>query len=413
MIKFTVKLTGLIFILLAIICNPYTIIKQPPSFVKFDNLLHIKIFIIFAELFLLSLGIIWFFKPERVISKIKYLNPLFLYRDKKKELTLLLFSCIVSLIILELFSRMLFANANRLPFMYSAEEMIYPALYNIRQNYTDEGVNILLLGGSVLFENAKFFKEMGRRHSINFYNAAYIAHTTLDSLYKYKYLTKNKLKFDYVIFYHGINDVRLNNIPSEFFQDDYSHYYYYKLINKTFKYNEPKSDLFLNSTMGYNFYNLFCRFYSLTRFRKMEFMPYDIPVPELTRYGDEIKSAKSFRKNLNKIIRMSKTNNAVLIVPYFAFRQAPDNAEMTNIWGNPKNVIKGIIRHNEIISEMQDRFVTINTEEISVDRAIFTDICHLTIQGQKKFGELIIKKLLFQRSSLSGKNASNSQTKRQ
>ncbi len=392
--KIIVKLTGFIFILLAIICNPFFIIKQPPSFVKFDNLIYIKVFIVFDELLFFALGIVWFFKPERVISKIKYLNPLFLYREKKRELTLLLISCIVCLIILELFSRMLFANANRLPFMYSAEEMIYPALYNLKQNYTDEGVNILLLGGSVLFENSKILKEMGRRHAFNFYNAAYIAHTTLDSLYKYKYLIKNKLKFDYVIFYHGINDVRLNNIPSKFYRDDYSHYYYYKLINIVFKYNEPKSALFLKSTLGYNFYNLFCRVYSLTRFRKMKFVPYDIPVPELTQYGCEIKSAKSFRKNLNKIAMLSKKEKAVLIVPYFAFQQSLANADMTNIWGNPENVVKGIIRHNEIISETQGRFVTINTKAISVDRPIFTDICHFTIQGQKKFGELIINKLL-------------------
>ena len=392
--KIIVKLTGISFILLAIIGNPFVIIKRPPSIVEFDNLIYVKIFIAFTGLLFLSLGFVCFSKPEQIINKIKYLNPFFLYRNKKKELVLLSVACTGCLICLEFLSRLLFANANGLPINYSAEEMIYPALYTIKQNYTDECVNILLLGGSVLYRNANNLQNMGRNYALNFYNAAYIAHTTLDSVHKYNYLIKKKLKFDYVIFYHGINDVRLNNIPPEFYQDDYSHYYYYKLINKIFKDKVPKSSLFLNSTFGYNFYNLFCRIYSLTRFRKMEFMPYDIPVPELTKYGDEIKSATSFRKNISRIVRMSKMENAVLIVPYFAFHKAPDNANMTNIWGEPKNVVKGIIRHNKIISEMQDNQITIDTKEISADRSNFEDICHFTNQGKQRFCRLIIKKLM-------------------
>jgi len=394
-VKIIVKAVGIIFILIAIICNPFVVIKQPPSFVIFDNLVYFEIIIALIDFLLFILGITCLFRPERIIAKIKILNPFFLYRHKKKELILLMICCVVCLVILELFSRILFANANRLPFTYSAEEMIYPALFNIKQNYTDKGVNILLLGGSVLFQNSKYFEKMGGRYGFTFYNAAYIAHTTLDSMYKYKYLVKNNLKFDYVIFYHGINDVRLNNIPPEFFQDDYSHYYYYKLINQTFKYKEPKFDLFVNSTLGYNLYNLFCRVYSLTRFRKTEFIPYDIPVPELTKYGHVIKTKRSFLNNLTRIVEISKIQKATLITPYFAFQPTYVNTEMTPIWGKPQNVVKGIIRHNEIVAEMQESLITINTDQISVSRSNFKDICHFTDQGKKIFSELIIHKILF------------------
>ena len=229
-IKIIVKLTGLFLILLAIIGNPFIIIKQPPSIVEFDNLIYIKTFIAFADLLFLSIGFVCFFKSEQVISKIKSRNPIFLYRHKKKEVALLSVSCIFCLIVLEFLSRLLFAHANELPINYSAEEMIYPALYQIKQNYTDEGVNILLLGGSVLYKNANILQELGYSHSFNFYNAAFIAHTTRDSLHKYQYLDREKLKFDYVIFYHGINDVRLNNIPKQFYKENYSHYHY-KLVN--------------------------------------------------------------------------------------------------------------------------------------------------------------------------------------
>jgi len=295
---------------------------------------------------------------------------------------------------LEFLSRLLFAHVNELPINYSAEEMIYPALYQIKQNYTYEGVNILLLGGSVLYRNAKTLQKLGDSHSFDFYNAAFIAHTSRDSLYKYQYLAREKLKFDYVIFYHGINDVRLNNIPEKFYKEDYSHYYYYKLVNQAFDAKKSATDIFLSSTLAYNSYHLFCKIYSLTIFRKREFVPYDIPVPELTEYGDQIKTVKSFRSNLNRIINLSKPQKAILIVPYFAFQATSVDHDMTRIWGKPQNVVKGIKRHNAVVAQIQDDLMTIDTDEISADISNFEDICHLTDQGKHKFATLLISKIM-------------------
>jgi hypothetical protein len=54
------------------------------------------------------------------------------------------------------------------------------------------------------------------------HNASHPAHTSLDSLYKYRELQDKS--FDLVIIYHGINKTRANNCPPHVFQADYSHY---------------------------------------------------------------------------------------------------------------------------------------------------------------------------------------------
>jgi len=115
----------------------------------------------------------------------------------------------------------------------------YPELGEIERTPVDpEGdtVEILLLGGSALssrYGNIEYVlhEELSRRLSprVRVHNAAAPAHTTLDSLYKYRHLDGRR--FDLVLVYHGINDARANNCPPELFRDDYSHYAWYSLIN--------------------------------------------------------------------------------------------------------------------------------------------------------------------------------------
>ena len=80
----------------------------------------------------------------------------------------------------------------------------------------------------------------------------------------------------------------------------------------------------------------------MTAVKKNKFVPFDIPVPELSQFGSEIKSEKPFRKNLLNIAQIANAENAILIVPFFAFHPSPPDQKMTTIWGEPKNVIKGI-----------------------------------------------------------------------
>jgi hypothetical protein len=384
-----IRLCGVALIIAAIIINPAFTLKPTVSYVEFVNLTFIKIYIVILELLLFLLGAVCIFRPGRVASKIKGISPANLYR-RKAEISLLLMSFLLCLIVLEMFSRFLFANANNLPFNYKRAEMVYPALYTIKKNFVAGDTNVLLLGGSVLYNSFDTLSRGGADCELTFHNAAYIAHTSLDSLYKYKYLSENGYKFDYIVFYHGINDLRLNNIPPEYFKNDYSHYYYYKLHGHLFGGKWSVYDLFTASTLAYNAYQLFFKVYSLTTFRTNSFIPYDIPVSTLTKYGIDIKSEATFSDNLSGIIELSKSDNSTLVVPLFATEKDFADTELTRIWGEPENVIKGIARHNNVISRLQQDFVLIETKGISADKSNFEDICHYTQQGRFKFGALIV-----------------------
>ena len=100
----------------------------------------------------------------------------------------------------------------------------------------EDTFDVLLLGGSVLnprygdIEHVlreRLTRAMGR--PIKVHNLAEPGHTSLDSYYKYKHLAA--VDFDIVLVYHGINELRANNCPTDMFRDDYSHFSWYKLIN--------------------------------------------------------------------------------------------------------------------------------------------------------------------------------------
>jgi len=386
-LKIIIMTLGVILILCSLFFNPYVLFKTP-YVGEFENLLYIKIYVIFLEVLIFLTGISFVRKSDKVIDRLKSLSPT---NFTKKELTLLLSSLIFSLILLELIGRILFASTNDLPLSFTSKEMIYPALYNVKKKYNNINTNVLLLGGSVLYNNASLLNGLGRDKNIKFYNLAHPAHTSLDSLYKYRDLIKQEYKFDFVIFYHGINEVRTNNIQKEYFKEDYSHYYYYKLVNTVFKDENPVLKFFLSSTLVYNSYHLFCKIYGITGLKKNEFVPFDIPVPELTKFGNEIKSENSFRKNLLKIDLLAYSEKSILIVPFFAFHPFSPDQSMTKIWGEPKNVIKGIKRHNRVISDIKGRYITIDTSAINKNRDNFEDICHFTSKGNKIFYDLLIQ----------------------
>ncbi len=392
--KIGIVLFGVLLISAAIAINPVFTIKPTEAYVEFVNLTFIKFYIIIIELVLFLVGWACLFKPGKVMVKISNLSIQNIYR-RKAEISLMSISVLLALITLELFSRFFFASEHNLPFHYNREEMVYPALYTIEKNFTADGTNVLLLGGSVLHNAFDTLREEGAKAdaAITFHNAAYIAHTSLDSLYKCDYLSKNGYTFDYIIFYHGINDVRLNNIPPEYFKKDYSHYFHYKLHSHIFDENWTVYDLVAVSTLGYNAYQLFYKVYSLTTFKKKSFIPYDIPASNLVKYGKTIKTEATFKRNLSGIIERSKASNAVLIVPLFATQKDFARTELTRIWGEPENVLKAVSTHNGAIRRLQPNFVLIETEVIGADKNYFEDICHFTPQGRLKFSKLILQKI--------------------
>lgn len=312
---------------------------------------------------------------------------------------------ILVLALLESFYRLATSQKNKLPFFYSNKEMIYPALANAMVHYSPKNTNVLLLGGSVLDWNYPTLKEINKNSSIEFYNMATPAHTSLDSLYKYRYLISKGYHFDYVIFYDTINEVRANNVPPELYYNDYRHYSFYRIANAVFKDDNFLSPIIRKSALCLRLYQV----YTEIRF-KDETVPKDGPKEEWIKYGGDIKTKETFRNNLQEIINISKKENSTLIAPKFAFN-LPGNYTFerfinnslgysnnsgccaVKIWGSPYNVVKGIKAHNEIIESLESELIFINTDNISNDISNFFDICHFSEKGNKEFANLIIKSI--------------------
>src|SRR5205807_5198572 len=102
---------------------------------------------------------------------------------------------------------------------------------------TDATYDVLFLGGSVV---SPFFGTIGEQlqaglrarlaRPVRVFNLAMPAHTSRDSLLKYRYLARHR--FDLVIVYNGINDTRMNNCPPEMFRLDYTHCAWYRQLER-------------------------------------------------------------------------------------------------------------------------------------------------------------------------------------
>ena len=143
-------------------------------------------------------------------------------------------------LLMEVFSRAYWVFAHDVPFFHPSEIFFsfYPSLQEVSQEEIrreDEYFDILLLGGSVLFPEDGDVEQIllekltyATKQKIRIFNLSIRAHTSLDSYLKYQHLQDQS--FDLVIFYHGVNDLRANNIPPELYRDDYSHFSWYQRI---------------------------------------------------------------------------------------------------------------------------------------------------------------------------------------
>ena len=115
----------------------------------------------------------------------------------------------------------------------------YPPLADIAADpprNDDDTLDVLILAGSVphhkygSVENELLEQLHASGHTdVRIFNLATPAHTTRDS--KIKYEAMSNVRFDLVLFYHGINESRTNNAPPDLFSEDYSHYAWYEIVN--------------------------------------------------------------------------------------------------------------------------------------------------------------------------------------
>jgi hypothetical protein len=285
---------------------------------------------------------------------------------------------------------------------------LYPELWQVEWKDAElrgqDAVRILFLSGSALHPAwGNVEQELRERLTVKLgrpvviFNMAAIGHTSRDSVVKYRALEHER--FDLVVFYHGINDARANNVPPERFRADYSHYAWYDAVNAL----EPRRGsrwTILPATL---------RFLSVRlkeRLGFVDYVPMDAPRPEWLEYGGDIKSAASFEANLRAVAEMAHAKHEPLMVMTFAtYVPAGYSLEAFSertldytlhlspieMWGSPANVLAAVSRHNEIV-----RRVASDDPELSlVDQAsampkrgrFFNDICHLTGAGSSVFVE--------------------------
>lgn len=276
--------------------------------------------------------------------------------------------------------------------------------------------DVLILGGSVVSTpwshlesrlDTILRKSYPKGSQFAFYNAAVAGHTSLDNRIKYDLLDKQR--FDLVLYYEAINENRANNIPPKDFRADYSHIKWYSDIYLLQAHPE------INFTvMPYLVHKIYKALKDRLTHRR--YISQEEVDPNYVRYGDSIKTAASFKKNIGDIINTAtKRGEPLLLLTYASY--FPENVTLTGqksdtqyfaccyfsspvtTWGSPENVKRGIGIHNQILRELaHKRHVALLPMDTIMpqDSTLFRDVCHFSEAGAHHFAfhlaEFIVKK---------------------
>ncbi len=310
----------------------------------------------------------------------------------------LLVNVLILFILLEIISRLFIAHIFHINIFQTGDivsDGMYQGITKIEHN--DADLNILILGASVMhrdYGDVEYLLESMLEDSLHInvciVNLSVPAHTMRDSYEKYSIMKKRD--FDYVIVYHGINDVRMNNCPQDIYREDYSHSKWFKTMDICRAHNE--SSIITLPMMIHLTYEKF-----MQKIGKHQLLPINIPAQHWLVEGNEIKNEQSYKHYLSGIIDIAEHNKSKMILSSFAYyipddytdkgftEKKLDYNEHTNpisIWGLPDNVAKGIESNNHIVWNIASKnglpFISINSR-IPHNKEYFNDICHLTEAG--------------------------------
>jgi lysophospholipase L1-like esterase len=251
-------------------------------------------------------------------------------------------------------------------------------------------IRVLTLGGSAMFNrriSERLIESLSGLTSarIELQGGALRTHTTRSSLIKYNdYFSK--YSFDYVLIYHGINDLWMNHVDRSDFKDDYSHNLpFYK-----------RNAVLNNSCIARLIYNRFL-------WRK----------PEYAYNGSNFASCQSFEHNIRELVERVRKDRGYPILMTFAWHIPEDytrqlfvegkldynNSERydacsVELWGNVDYVQEGLQRNNQIIRMIaqEERVMLIDIEgrgSFQSNPRNFGDVCHFSEEGTSLFVQLI------------------------
>ncbi len=271
----------------------------------------------------------------------------------------------------------------------------------------DDGTfDVAMLGGSALQRiTLSTTDELKTRlgaitgKEVHVFNLSRPALSSYDSLKKYDVVLSDK-KFDLIVFYHAINETRMNNCPRDVFRDDYGHGVWYRKLQVMEEMQELMPYFVLPYTARYTFLG----WLGSRKFRF--FVPRHRPNKSWLAEGGDIKTAKPFRDNLRRLIEAARDRNTPVLLMTFAW-YVPDyytlakfkakqldydgHKSAIEIWGEKDHVIKGVEVHNEIIREFRSKYdhVIFFEAEKAIPKTgeYFHDICHLNEAGKLLFVE--------------------------
>ncbi len=257
----------------------------------------------------------------------------------------------------------------------------------------DDGtLDILTLGGSVLYQaeaalEARLRKDL--KKPIRCYHLSTTAHTTRDSLLKYRQLAKRR--FDLVIVCHGINDIRMTYWPPGQFRPDYSHCPWYAHLARDAQ----------SGTLS-----LWER---IVQFASQEGL--GPPDPTQFPHGTPLQTAPAFESNLEHLASLAaERDDRILLLTMASYlpagytRQRFEDGTLdygrgdvryaAELWGEPGQVADGISEHNDRTRSVARRHSI--AELVDLDKHVapsgqnFSDICHLTTSGQQRLVDAVV-----------------------
>ena len=210
-----------------------------------------------------------------------------------------------------------------------------------------------------------------------------------------------------MVVYHGINEVRADNCPDGVFREDYGHYAWYGFLNTLVAHDELRWTA-TPFTLHHAARGL------VARLRGTPTIPAEDPRPDWVRRDGPIRTRGPFRRHLEEIVALGEERGTPMLVATFATHVADGyskealehgllpygrdgRAFPTELWGDPAYVVRGIEAHNEEIRALAAEHLELGfvdaAREIPDDPELFTDICHFTGPGSRRFAQLISREL--------------------
>lgn len=328
---------------------------------------------------------------------------------------LILLSALVCVVSLEVVARAFWGLRYGVPFFYPARILYshYPELKRVdteRPAHGDEYYDILFLSGSALHRDwGQVERGLGEqlayngRRKVRIFNLAMPGHTSRDSWLKYAAL--GAARFELVIFYHGVNESRVNNAPPEIFREDYSHYAWYGRVNALVSYHGTAS-----FALPYTLHYVAIRMWQLLKTDRHA--PTHDPREDWLRFGRDPRSAVSFKHNLGAIIELaSRRGDRLLLMTVATY--VPRNYSLEafkekrldyglhlspiEIWGAREHVVNTVAIHNDIVRSLaahHEGVLFVDQARLMVGSArYFNDFCHFSVVGSLKFVENLLRVL--------------------